>query len=94
VGAQGSTTVDLGVYPGTGTVKKAVADAAVGATSLAEAWIIPVATADHTADEHTLENLMVTAEAVNGVGINIYVTDMNKAPARAYGVWSVGWVWN
>jgi Collagen triple helix repeat (20 copies) len=91
-GATGSTTVDLGT-PGVGQIKKAIADAAVGASSVAEAFIIAKATADHSADEHTLERLSVTAEAVAGVGINIYVTDMNLAPARAYGVWSVGWRW-
>jgi len=76
-----------------GIVKKAIADAAVGASSVAEAFIIAKSTADHSADEHTLEALNATAEAVAGVGINIYVMDMNKLPARAYGVWSVGWRW-
>jgi hypothetical protein len=90
-GTQGTTTVDLGAYPGVGSVKKSVADAGVGPTSIARAWIAPAATADHSADEHTLERLQVTAIAVNGVGVDIYLTDLNLAPAHAYGVWNVGW---
>jgi hypothetical protein len=92
-GAQGTTTITFGAFPGSGDAFKAVADAAVGASSLARAWLIPVASADHSAHEHMLEKIQVTAEPVAGVGVNIYAMDMNLAPARVYGVWNVAWSW-
>lgn len=95
MGAQGTTTVDFGAFPGIGDAFTAVSDAGVGASSLAEAWLIPVATADHSAHEHMLEEIRVFAEPVAGVGINIYCTDFTKGQdAHVYGVWSIGWVWN
>lgn len=79
-------------------------------TSLVEAWVFPTATADHSADEHWVDGPQVVAgNVVAGTGFTIYAsvkpqTDA-KAPTdsrrgnsnenpRAYGSWTVAWVWN
>lgn len=70
----GTATLDFGAFPG-------ASDASVDVTgqtgivsgSLVEAWIRPVDTADHTADEHMLETIKVfAANIVAGTGFTIY----------------------
>jgi hypothetical protein len=74
MGAQGTATLDFGAFPGK-------SDASVNVTgqtgivsgSLVEAWIRPVDTVDHTADEHMLETFQVfAATIVAGTGFTIY----------------------
>jgi len=73
MGAQGTTTIDFGVFPGGSDTLIAVAQPAILAGSLVEAWIWPVATADHSADEHMVETLKIfAANVVAGVGFTIY----------------------
>jgi len=73
MGAQGTTTIDFGAFPGKSDASAAVAQAAIGAGNLVEAWIWPVATADHTIEEHMVESLKVfAANIVAGVGFTIY----------------------
>lgn len=93
MGAQGSTTVDFGAFPGGSDTSAAVTgQAGILSGSLVEAWISPVATADHNADEHWVEELQVTAgNVVAGTGFTIYARTRN---VRLHGLWSVGWVWN
>lgn len=55
MGAQGSTTVNFGAFPGGSDASTSVASVGVLTTSLVEAWIMPVATADHSIDEHWVE---------------------------------------
>jgi len=56
--ATGTTTIDFGAFPGATDATVAVTgQAAIVAGSLVEAWIRPVATADHTADEHRVEEI-------------------------------------
>lgn len=66
--------MDFGAFPGKSDASIAVTgQAAIAAGSLVEAWIRPVATADHTADEHMLETLKVFAgNIVAGAGFTIY----------------------
>lgn len=73
MGAQGTTTIDFGAFPGASDASVAVTgQASILGTSLAEAWIFPVATADHTADEHMVESFKVFAtDIVAGVGFTI-----------------------
>ena len=55
MGAQGTAVLDFGAFPGKSDASVAVTgQAAIVAGSLVEAWIRPVDTADHTADEHML----------------------------------------
>ena len=70
---QGTATLDFGAFPGVSDASVAVASAAIGAGSLAEAWIFPAATTDHSADEHLVETIKVFAgSVVAGVGFTIY----------------------
>lgn len=76
----GTAVLDFGAFPGQSHVTAAViGQAAIVAGSIVRAWIRPVATADHSADEHMLETLDVhAADIVAGVGFTIH--GFNKNP--------------
>lgn len=80
MGAQGTTTVTFGAFPGSTDCSTTVTgQAGILSTSLVEAWIFPIATADHTADEHVIEPLEVCAGAiVVGTGFTIWVLNRNS----------------
>ena len=91
--ATGTTTIDFGAFPGATDATVAVTgQAAIVAGSLVEAWIRPVATADHTADEHRVEEIQVVADTiVAGTGFTIFGRTRNH---RLYGLWTAAWAWN
>lgn len=61
-------------------------------SSFVEAWIAPVATSDHSVDEHFIENIRVTAgNIVPGVGFDIYA---EAQLGGVYGSFNVFWIWN
>ena len=70
---QGTATLNFGAFPGASDASVVITgQAAIVAGSLVEAWLRPVATADHSADEHMLETLKVFAHSiVAGVGFTI-----------------------
>lgn len=70
----GITTLDFGAFPGKSDASTAVTgQGAIVAGSLVEAWIRPVATADHTDTEHMVETLKVhAASIVAATGFTIY----------------------
>lgn len=72
--ATGTATLDFGAFPGKSDASVDVTgQAAIVSGSLVEAWIRPVATADHTADEHMLETIKVfAANIVAATGFTIY----------------------
>jgi hypothetical protein len=74
MGAQGTTTLDFGAFPGKSDASVTVTgQTAISGTSLVEAWLYPSATSDHTADEHLLETIRVVAgNIVAGTGFTIY----------------------
>lgn len=80
MGAQGTGTVNFGVFPGSSDTSVTVTgQVSILAGSLAEAWIFPTATADHSADEHMVETIKVFAgNIVAGVGFTIYAFDTNQ----------------
>ena len=80
MGAQGTTLVDFGAFPGASDTSVAVTgQSTIASGSLAEAWIFPAATADHTADEHWVETIQVMAgNVVAGVGFTIYARNTNQ----------------
>ena len=87
--ATGTATLDFGAFPGASDASLAITgQASIASGSLVEAWLRPVATADHTADEHMLETLRVfAANIVAGTGFTIYgfnTSQLNEplAPAR------------
>lgn len=90
MGASGTTTVDFGAFPGkSDTTRVITGQATIASGSLVEAWIVPTATADHTADEHWLETLKVMAGTiVAGTGFTIYAVNTSQVnePLVAPGV--------
>lgn len=103
----GSTTITFGAFPGASDVTVTVAAAGVGAGSEIEAWIFPVATADHTVDEHIIDPPRIVAHSVNA-GVGFSVTAVAQAPIPetvatgqpvasmgpiTYGIWTIGWAW-
>lgn len=93
MGAQGIATLDFGAFPGASDATVAVTgQAGIVAGSLIEAWIRPEATADHSVDEHRVEEIQVVADTiVAGTGFTIFGRTRNY---RLYGAWSVAWAWN
>lgn len=97
MGAQGIATLNFGAFPGASDASVTVTgQAGILSGSLAEAWLRPEATADHSADEHMVESFQVFAfEIVAGVGFTIRgFNTSEKGDTRIYGAWSVAWVWN
>ena len=100
MGASGTTTIDFGAFPGKSDTSAAVTgQAGILSNSLVEAWIRPVATADHSADEHLVEELSVMAGNIAvGTGFTIYGIHKpamsHGADTRLYGLWTVSWAWN
>jgi hypothetical protein len=79
VGASGTTTVDFGAFPGKSDTSVAVSQPSILGGSLVEAWLYPVATADHSADEHLVETIRVIAGNVSaGVGFTIYAMNTSQ----------------
>lgn len=102
---QGTALLDFGAFPGVTDATVSVADAGITGSSLAEAWIFPTTTVDHSADEHWVDPPEVYAgSVVNGVGFTIYgvakkrvdIAPLNRNidQPRLYGKWTVGYVWN
>lgn len=101
----GTGTIDFGAFPGGSDTALAITgQAGIIAGSLVEAWIRPIATADHSADEHLIEHLKVIAgNIVPGTGFTIYGVDTNRLsePAsqrnpkdpQVWGQWTVAWAW-
>ena len=90
---QGTTTVDFGALPGSPEANAVTTgQTGISAGSLVEAWILPVASADHSADEHRVDPPRVVAgDIVAGTGFTIYAL---ANTGRAYGLWTAAWVWN
>jgi hypothetical protein len=90
----GTATISFGAQPGGRTAQVAVTgQAGIGASSRVEAWIeVPAGgSADHSADEHWLEDIQVYAGNISaGVGFTIYAKCMTGS---TYGAFTVAWVW-
>ena len=102
MGAQGTTTVNFGAFPGASDTSVSVTgQTGILSGSLVEAWIFPSATTDHSADEHIYDTLEVRAgNVIAGTGFTIYAYDENTLcdpkgnGTRLYGLYTVAWVWN
>lgn len=98
--ASGTTTVDFGAFPGTADASAVVTgQAGIVSGSLVGAWIRPVATADHSADEHRVEPIAIVADTiVAATGFTIYATESvadtpQNEGHRLYGLFTVAWAW-
>lgn len=97
--ATGVATLDFGAFPGSSDASVAITgQAAILAGSLVEAWVRPVATADHSDTEHMVETLKVVAgNIVPGVGFTIYgfntnqINEPNGNGTRLSGAFTVAW---
>lgn len=91
--ANGTATLDFGAFPGTTDTSVTVTgQTGILSTSPVEAWILPAATVEHTADEHWVEALKVVAgNVVAGTGFTVY--GRTEDNTRLYGRFNVGWVW-
>lgn len=93
MGAQGHTTVDFGAWPGQASADVAVSgQTGILTSSDAEAWIRCEDSADHSADEHEIEEFDVKAKSiVAGTGFTVVV---RPKLGTVYGVWNISWVWS
>src|SRR5688572_6559141 len=96
----GVAELDFGAFPGKSDASLAVTgQTSIVAGSHVEAWLVPTATVDHSADEHLVEALRIVAgNIVDGVGFTIYGLNQTPLPDPGggpliYGLWSVAWVW-
>jgi len=77
MGAQGTATLDFGAFPGSNVASVDVNTAGVISTSAIEAWIRPVATADHTDADHIAVPMKVTGMFLSNDNIRIVGINTN-----------------
>jgi hypothetical protein len=77
MGAQGTATLDFGAFPGSNVAYVDVVATGVISTSAIEAWLRPVATADHTDTDHIAAPMKVSAVFVSNDNIRIYGINQN-----------------
>lgn len=102
MGAQGTTMIDFGAFPGsTYTTVAVTGQGSILTGSLAQAEIRPVATGDHSIEEHMAAPIKLwAANIVAGTGFTIHalvvypIADTNGVAIRMYGQFNVFWVWN
>lgn len=95
--AAGTAVLDFGAHPGATHATVAVTgQSSIAAGSLVEAWLRPEATADHSADEHMVEQLRVVArDIIAGTGFTIHgVETHQQANGKIWGRWTVAWAWS
>ena len=77
---QGTATINFGAFPGSSDASVDVTgQASIVSGSLVEAWLRPVATGDHSADEHLVETIRVSAGNIIGAtGFTIYAINTSQ----------------
>lgn len=97
--ALGTATLDFGAFPGTDEATVDVTgQTGFVSTSAVEAYVSPKATAEHSLDEHRVEELQVHGAYQADGTIRIYgrcTSDGSRSPNahKLYGHWNIGWVW-
>lgn len=103
MGAQGTTTINFGAAPGSFQASVAITgQTGIVSGSLVEAWIMPTATSDHSADEHLINPpRLMAGNIVAGTGFTIYGfapdtagSGVDSSASKLYGQYTVAWVWN
>lgn len=100
----GTAEVDFGAFPGSTDCSVAVTgQGGIVAGSKVFAALRLVASADHSADEHMVENIEIFAgNIVAGTGFTIYARESNvmeQGPTytpggpKIYGKWEISWSW-
>lgn len=99
MGANGQTSINFGAYPGANVASVDVTgQTGFVTTSAVEAYIQPKATADHSADEHRIEEISIAGvyQADGTIRIEGQHTGFGSRDPnghKLYGVFNVGWVW-
>lgn len=87
-GVTGRTVVNFGAGQGMAETVITGLGSILAASSVVRAWLIAEATADHSVDEHRVEQIDVLAgNIVDGVGFSIYA----RCNRPSYGEWSVAY---
>jgi hypothetical protein len=78
--AKGTATINFGTFPGSSDTSIAITgQTSIVSGSVVTAWLYPIATADHSADEHFAETIVVTAgNIIAGTGFTIYARNSNQ----------------
>jgi hypothetical protein len=77
MGAQGTAILNFGAFPGSSVTSVDVAATGVVSTSAVEAWIRPVASADHTVEDHIIAPMRVVGQYLSDNNIRIYGINTN-----------------
>ena len=90
---QGHTTVDFGAFPGRTQARVSITgQAAIVTASDVDAWVRCEDSADHSAEEHGIEDFEAQAQSiVAATGFEIVV---RPRVGRCYGLYNISWVWN
>jgi len=85
----GITTVNFGVFPGAQSAQTTIAAVDIDDPSaVPDCWVVPQATADHSADEHSADPPLVNAQVVGGnLVINAFASgrDWPTPPGTPFG---------
>ena len=88
--SSGSAILDFGSTP-TDAATLAISDANILSSSLVDAWLVAMPTANKLADDHWFDSVKVMAGSiVNAVGFTIYG---KCTQGTASGKFTVHWVW-
>lgn len=77
MGAQGTTSLNFGAFPGSSVASVDVAATGVVVTSAVEAWIRPEASADHTDGDHVAANMRIVGHYLSDGNIRIWGLNNN-----------------
>lgn len=91
-GNQGSLVIDAGTSYTDEVDVSVTGQTGISATSVLNAWLLPVDTADHSAEEHMTDPPDVFAYGpIVGVGFTIRL--VARSVGGIYGRYSVAWAW-
>jgi hypothetical protein len=92
MGGDGKVLLDFGPPPGTDMATVDVSgQVGLVSASRVEAWTLVEASADHSVDEHLIEELDIKAGWVVDGTLRVYGRATGQQPLD--GKFSVGWVW-
>lgn len=77
MGAQGTAVLDFGAFPGSSVTSVDVVATGVISTSAVEAWVRPVASADHSVEDHIIAPMRVVGQYLSDNNIRIYGINTN-----------------
>lgn len=103
MGASGTVLLNFGAHPGAmDATVDVTGQTGLVSTSEVDAWIQPVATAEHTVDEHCVEEIDVFAhyQADGTLRVRGFWSPKHGPASRSnnghrlYGNFNIGWAWS